>query len=109
MRAISTSRSLLNSMIPITRFNRGEASKIFEEVNAAQGEKVVLKNNTPICVLMSPQHYEEITDALEDYALYIEAEERMTKAENTYLAADEMLSRLGVKRSDLDEVEVDIE
>ncbi|MHB1453920.1 MAG: type II toxin-antitoxin system Phd/YefM family antitoxin [Saccharofermentanales bacterium] len=109
MRAESTAKHMLNSLIPITRFNRGEASKIFDEVNAAQGEKVVLKNNTPICVLMTPSHYAAIMDALEDYALYIEAEKRMVKPGNTYIPADEVLSGLGINRSDLDDVEVEIE
>ena len=32
---------MMNSMIPITRFNKGEASKIFEEVELT-GTKIVV-------------------------------------------------------------------
>ena len=108
MRAESTTNHMMNSLIPITRFNRGEANKIFDEVNA-KGEKIVLKNNIPICVLMDPLHYTEIMDALEDYALFFEAEKRMGKANNTFTPADEVLSRLGINKADLDDVEVEIE
>lgn len=108
MRTESTTKHMMNSLIPITRFNRGEANKIFDEVNE-KGEKIVLKNNVPICVLMDPSHYAEIMDALEDYALFFEAEKRMVKANNTFIPADEVLSRLGINRSDLDNVEVEIE
>lgn len=108
MRTELTTKRMMNSLIPITRFNRGEASKIFDEVYA-KGEKVVLKNNIPICVLMNPSHYEEIMDALEDYALFFEAEKRMGMANDTYIPADEVLSGLGINRTDLDDVEVEIE
>ena len=108
MRAELTTNHMMNSLIPITRFNRGEANKIFDEVNA-KGEKIVLKNNIPICVLMDPSHYAEIMDALEDYALFFEAEKRMAKANNPFIPADEMLSRLGINKTDLDDVEVEIE
>jgi len=108
MRTESTTNHMMKSLIPITRFNRGEANKIFDEVNA-MGEKIVLKNNMPICVLMNPLHYAEIMDALENYALYFEAEKRMANANNTFIPADEVLSRLGINKTDLDDIEVEIE
>ena len=49
--------SLVNAIkntVPITQFNRGLAGKIFEDVKK-QGAKVVMKNNTPECVLTSPE------------------------------------------------------
>lgn len=72
-------KDLLESIVPITRFNKGEASKIFDEVNE-RGMKIVLKNNTPACVLLNPDKYESMIEALEDYALYFEAERRMESA-----------------------------
>lgn len=108
MRSRITTNRMMNSLIPITRFNRGEASKIFDEV-IAKGEKVVLKNNIPICVLMNPSHYAEIMDALEDYALFFEAEKRMAEANKTFIPSDQVLSRLGINKTDLDDVEVEIE
>ena len=48
--------SALRSTIPISLFNRGMAGKVFEDVRR-QGAKVVMKNNSPECVLLSPEEY----------------------------------------------------
>jgi antitoxin StbD len=102
-------RELMNSIVPITRFNRGEASKIFEEVNES-GVKVVFKNNSPVSVLVDPERYEEMVEALEDYASFIEAEKRMKNAQGEKsLSNDQVLKALGLNEHDLDEVDVEIE
>ncbi len=102
-------RELMNSIVPITRFNRGEASKIFEEVNES-GVKVVFKNNSPVSVLVDPERYEEMVEALEDYALFIEAVQRMKNAQGEKsLSNDQVLKALGLNEHDLDEVDVEIE
>lgn len=101
-------RDIMDSIVPISRFNRGEASKIFEEVDD-RGVKVVLKNNTPVCVLMQPARYEEMVDALEDYALFFEAQQRLKQAGSKTLTQDEVLKDLGLTQADLDQVEVDLE
>ncbi|HBN86090.1 MAG TPA: prevent-host-death protein, partial [Clostridiales bacterium] len=44
----------INSIVPISRFNKGEANKIFDEVKQS-GFKIVMKNNTPACILISPE------------------------------------------------------
>jgi len=44
---------LLKSMVPISRFNKGEAGNIFDVVNE-EGIKLVLKNNSPACLF--PKH-----------------------------------------------------
>ena len=66
---------MMNSMIPITRFNKGEATKIFDEVELS-GTKIVVKNNKPACVLISPSQYERLMEMLSDYMLYTDAENR---------------------------------
>lgn len=57
-----------NSIIPISRFNKGEASRIFKEVSS-EGVKVVVKNNVPMCVLMDPEEYEKISKLLGRYTI----------------------------------------
>lgn len=102
-------KSIMNTLIPITRFNRGEANKIFEEVSET-GVKIVLKNNVPVGVIISPEAYEAMVEALNDHALFFEAEKRMENA-----AADEPISHeqvmkaLGISEADLENIEVDIE
>ena len=45
----------LRNTIPISLFNKGMAGKIFKSVKE-NGSKVVMKNNVPECVLMSPEN-----------------------------------------------------
>ena len=73
--------SLVNAIkntVPITQFNRGLAGKIFEDVKK-QGAKVVMKNNTPECVLMSPEEYLSLMEEVEDAKLLRLAESRLQK------------------------------
>ena len=60
-----------NKLIPITRFNRGEASRIFEKVKE-NGVRVVVKNNQAVCVLISPEQYSEILSMVESIKSQIE-------------------------------------
>lgn len=100
---------MMNSMIPITRFNKGEATKIFDEVELS-GTKIVVKNNKPACVLLSPAQYESLMEMLSDYMLYTEAENRMAnnnQGEN--ISHEDLMKELGISREDLDDVDVEIE
>jgi len=102
-------KDIIDSIVPITRFNRGEAGKIFDEVSES-GFKVVLKNNSPACVLLEPEHYEAMVNALEDYALYFEAERRVKKNEySDFVDSDKVFADLGINKADLDGVDVDID
>lgn len=100
---------VVNSLVPISRFNKGEASKIFEEVKET-GFKIVLKNNSPTCVLLTPEAYEELLDTLENYRLFIEAEMRMEKAKpEEFIPADEAMRQLGIKEEDLEGADAELE
>ena len=57
---------ILDKVVPISRFNKGEATKIFSEVKET-GTKYVFKNNLPECVLLSPEMYDQMAkDAKEE-------------------------------------------
>jgi len=99
--------SVMKSIVPITRFNKGEASRIFEEVQSG-GTKVVMKNNKPACVLMSPEKYESLMEMLSDYILQEEAERRIAGFDQT-LSQDEVMESLGITQAELDEIDVEIE
>ena len=64
---------MMKKIVPITRFNKGEANKIFDEVQST-GTKIVMKNNRPACVLVSPEQYESLIEMLSDYLLLAEAD-----------------------------------
>ncbi len=88
MRSSAIFHDLVNSVVPISRFNKGEAGKIFDEVYK-EGIKVVLKNNSPVCVLLSPGVFEEIREALGNYRLLVEAETRMGKSRKEDFVSEE--------------------
>ncbi|MFO7953020.1 MAG: type II toxin-antitoxin system Phd/YefM family antitoxin [Bacillota bacterium] len=100
-------KNFVKSMVPISRFNKGEAGKIFSEVNN-EGIKVVLKNNAPTCVLLSPDVYEEMQEALENYRLLLEAETRMERAcEDDFITEEQAMKELNIGEDELKDTNVD--
>lgn len=100
---MSSVRSAIENTIPITQFNRGMAGKIFENVKK-NGAKVVMKNNTAECVLLSPEEYVKLLDALEDAQLMAMAMERKAKHEaGDSILFEELENKLGLSRDDCDD------
>lgn len=100
---------MMKRIVPITRFNKGEANRIFDEVQTS-GTKIVMKNNRPACVLVSPEQYEALIEMLSDYSLLMEAERRMaTNHDEENISQEEMMRSLGITQDDLDGIDVEIE
>ena len=100
---------MMKAMIPITRFNKGEANKIFDEVQT-EGTKIVVKNNKPACILLSPARYESLIETLSDYMLYTEAENRIkNNSDSENLMQDDVMREFGISQDDLDGIDVEIE
>ena len=101
--------NIMKSIVPITRFNKGEANRIFDEVEAS-GTKIVMKNNRPVCILMSPAQYETLMEMLSDYITREEAERRMIDYDpKESINQEEMMKSLGISPDELDDIEVEIE
>ncbi|MBQ7891989.1 MAG: type II toxin-antitoxin system Phd/YefM family antitoxin [Erysipelotrichaceae bacterium] len=100
---------IIKSIIPISRFNKGEANKIFEEVSVS-GTKIVVKNNVPTCVLMSVEKYEELMEIVEDYHLLVETNKRIeTFNKDNCISHQDIMANLGITQKELDAIEVEIE
>ncbi len=101
---------VLRNTIPISLFNKGLAGKIFDEVKKT-GAKVVFKNNTPECVLISPDEYIRMIDAINDAKLLELASARMENFDpKTLKDANEVYSELNISQKTLDEMDdVEIE
>ncbi len=56
-----TATKMINAFVPISRFNKGEAGKIIEEVKQ-EGIRVVVKNNTPVCVMIRVEDYDRLVE-----------------------------------------------
>ncbi len=96
--------------VPISLFNRGMAGAIFRDVRKT-GFKVVVKDKTPECVLLSPEKYEELMDELEDARLLDIAMERMSHYDpDTLISQEEIDREFGFTPEmlkNLDEVEIE--
>ena len=99
----------LDAVIPITRFNRGEANKIFDEVKES-GCKVVVKNNIPTCVMLSPERFKAMIDMIEDQALLEVAEARVKYRSDKISSFEDVLAKDGLTLEEIDAMEdVEIE
>ena len=100
----------LQSLIPISQFNKGQAAKIFDRLRSEK-ELIVLKNNKPSAIILSPEEYKRLTEIEEDYFLLLEANKRME--ENGYkktISFDSVVSNLGISEDELlDTEDVDID
>ncbi|MBQ6442402.1 MAG: type II toxin-antitoxin system Phd/YefM family antitoxin [Lachnospiraceae bacterium] len=102
--------SAIQNTVPITQFNRGLAGQIFEDVKA-HGAKVVMKNNTAECVLLSPDEYMKLMDELNDAHLAALSTERLADFDPAALIPEEKVwEHLDITEEDLASVgEVDFE
>jgi len=101
--------NILDALIPISRFNKGEANKIFDEVRLS-GYKIVVKNNAPACVLLAPEKYKELTEILDDHYLLTLAEERERNSTGVTYSFEEVLAERRLTIADIDAMEdVEIE
>ena len=100
----------IQNTISITQFNRGLAGKIFQEVKQS-GAKVVMKNNTPECVLISPDEYVRLMDEVNDARLLALAVKRMENFNpNNTISEKQVMEEFGGSEEDLsDFAEVEFE
>ena len=97
--------SALRSTIPISLFNRGMAGKVFEDVRR-QGAKVVMKNNSPECVLLSPEEYLRLIDEVNDAKLAALAAQRMQGFDPANaIPAEEVYRQNGITKAALDSMD----
>ena len=69
---VAISADFLQSMVPISQFNKGQAAKIFERLRSEK-ELIVLKNNQPSAIIMSIDEYSRLTEIEEEYKHLIDA------------------------------------
>lgn len=95
--------NILDALVPISRFNKGEANKIFDEVRET-GCKVVVKNNAPTCVMLTPERYQEMVEMIEDQYLIALAEERLRNDSGKTYTFEEVLMEDGLTKDDLADI-----
>lgn len=102
--AVSTSE-VLDSLVPISQFNKGQASRIFDRLKT-QRQMIVLKNNEPTAVILSLEEYNRLAELEEDYHLLVEAVSRMQEnAGKPGLSIAESMAEFGITEDDLESME----
>ena len=100
----------LQSLVPISQFNKGQAAKIFDRLHSEK-ELIVLKNNQPSAVILSLEEYTRLTEIEEDYFLLLEANRRIEEnGDKTAVSLDSVMDHLGISKEELlDAEDADIE
>lgn len=96
---------LLQSLIPISQFNKGQASKIFDRLHSEK-ELIVLKNNQPSAIILSPEEYTRLTEIEEDYYLLLEANKRLEEnGDKKTVSFHSVMSNLEISEEELFDTE----
>ena len=100
----------LQSLVPISQFNKGQAAKIFDRLHSEK-ELIVLKNNQPSAVILSLEEYTRLTEIEEDYFLLLEANRRIEEnGDKKTVSLDSVMDHLGISKVELlDAEDADIE
>lgn len=105
---MALSANILQNLVPISQFNRGKASHIFDRL-CTEKQLIVLKNNQPSAIILSPEEYARLTEIEENYLLLLEANKRLTENNTKQnIPLDDVLSTLGITKDELEKTE-DIE
>lgn len=100
----------IKNTISISLFNRGQAGRVFDDLKTT-GPKVVIRNNEPACVVMSPDDYLQLIDKLEEMKMMNIAQERLMNFDSASLVSqDELDKDFGWTKEDIekwDDVEIE--
>ncbi len=98
---MAVAADLLQSLVPISQFNKGQASKIFDRLRSEK-ELIVLKNNQPSAIILSPEEYTRLTEIEEDYFLLLEANKRIEEnGDKDTIPIDAVITDLGISKEEL--------
>ena len=91
-------------IVPLSLFSQGKANEVFEEVRRS-GTKLVVdeRDDSAVCILMTPEDYMRMSDDYNEIALLAIAEERLKHFdESKLISQEEMDRRLGITPEDLE-------
>ena len=91
---------ILNILVPITQFNRSQASKIFDRLHS-ESRLIVIKNNQPAAIILSPSEFQRLSEIEEDYTLLLEATRRLKEDSSSTSSREEVMSELNISESEL--------
>jgi len=103
---------IFKSIISITDLNKGKGSKIIDALKKT-GYAVILKNNQPEAVLITPEQFEEyweLKEEIKDLTLGIEALRRISHFNpEASISHENMIAEFGISQTELDDIDVEID
>ena len=102
---MAISAETLRSLVSISQFSKGQATQVFDRLKN-EPQLVVLKNNVPAAILLSPDEFSRLAEIEENYRLLLLAQERLANnnLENARSEAD-VMKNLGISEADIDAAE----
>ena len=95
----------MRSFVPVTQFNKGKASQIFDRLYK-ENRLIVLKNNQPSAIILSPEEYERLSEIEKDYFLIVEAHSRLERnAGKSVLSETQVMKDLGITEEEIQNAE----
>ena len=94
----------LRSFVPISQFSKGHAAHVFDRLSK-ESQLIVLKNNVPAAVLLSPEEFIRLSEIEENYHLLTLAQERLAGGTKQAVPEAEVLASLGIREEEIDAAE----
>ena len=107
---MSISAETLRSLVSISQFSKGQATQVFDRLKN-EPQLVVLKNNVPAAILLSPDEFSRLAEIEENYRLLLLAQQRLDH-DNLANARSEVdvMTRLGISEDAIENAgDVEIE
>ena len=98
---LNTIKNLDKDIVTISAFNKGQAGRIFDEVER-DGHRVVFKNNKRKAIILSPVLYDALIEMLSYQLLKEEADIRMSADNSKTNTFAEMMNDSGITEKDLE-------
>lgn len=81
------------NLVSISEFDNGETERIFAEVKQA-GIKIVMKDDRPECVMISPEKYSELIEKYNDMQLLLTAISRVNNSNKNDIFTQEEVDKM---------------
>ena len=95
----------LQSLVSISQFSKGQAMRVFDRLHD-EAQLVVLKNNVPTAVLLSPEEFTRLSEIEEDYNLLLLAQERLANGNmDNAISESEVMTSLGITEEEIEAAE----
>ena len=102
---MSVTANSLHSLVSISQFSKGQATKVFDRLRD-ESQLIVLKNNVPAAVLLSPAEFERLAEIEEDYKLLMLAQERLANGNITNAIPEtDVIASLGITEDEINAAE----